>query len=135
MSYKISLVNPSQLKFVCGLAIPNGYYHVMEMDFDNARQFENLKKAKGHAEVKIEKVDLKPGAYREDGQRVDYVSLKDWCWGNTDTIQLEKEKPEVSTPSVEPSVVDELKAKLDEKGIKYRSNATQKALEGLLAAS
>lgn len=132
MSYKIYLKNPSQLKFVCGLAIPNGYCRVLDMTFDNKQQFENLKRAKGLAEVVIEETTLSPGAYTSAGQAVDYTSLHDWCFGEGEIRTLD-EPYAVSEPEEDP--LEDLKAQLDAKGIKYRANASEKALRGLLEAA
>lgn len=145
MSYKITLKNPSQLKFVCGLAIPNGFCHVMEMDFDNRQQFENLKRAPGTAEVSIEKSTLEPGCYTVDGRKVDYASLKDWCWtnGGSPIKYLDEAKPKVEVKAettvdqdieTETDELTMLKSMLDEKGIKYRKNATKESLEKLATA-
>ena len=136
MNYKIQLQNRSELKFVCGLAIPAGYFHVLDLNFKNMRQFENLKKAKGLAEVSIEETELPAGGYTQDGRKVDYESLKAWCFSDG-RIQVQYEAPEVKVRAPEPEQpkVDDrmemLKAELDEKGIKYRKNATVSTLEKL----
>ena len=129
MSYKITLKHPSQIKFVCGLAVPNGFCHVMDMDFDNKQQFDNLKKAPGVAEVTIEKTTLKPGAYTIDGREVDYRSLHDWCLERGEVKYLDEEKPKEEIESettaeqslqVEASELDLLKQTLEQDQIAYK---------------
>jgi len=121
----------------CGLIIPDNHYVVMEMNFNNMKQIEQLRKF-GYL---VEETTLAEGTYTPDGRRVDKYSLRDFYHDGGKLIFLD-DGPDVQPEREEPVVVKDqvkddialLRAKLDAKGIKYRKDAKAEALAKKLAS-
>lgn len=68
MPYKVYKLEPDKRNNTCGFTIPNGgFYHVVEMTFENFQQLQNISKRAGYS---VDRCTGKPGFYDPDGYEV-----------------------------------------------------------------
>lgn len=107
----------------CGVIIPDGFYVVMNMTFENQRQIQNIKKF-GY---EVTETDLPEGTYTPDGRRVDKWSARDHFLSRTPLKYLDTEP--AGPPENEKTEVQQLRDELESKGIKVRADAKLETLQ------
>jgi hypothetical protein len=78
MNYLISKKKGDARITTCGVIIPDGFFVVMGLSFDNERQ---LKHVRGFG-YNVTPTDLPEGHYAPDGRRVDKWSIRRWAYEN-----------------------------------------------------
>ena len=74
MPYKVHKLIEDKRNNTCGFQIPNGgFYHVVEMTFENHKQLSDLSNRQGYS---VDLVDGKTGFYDCDGYAVDRESVE-----------------------------------------------------------
>lgn len=73
MNYLVRKQRNDARLFTCGLKIPDGFFLVTSMTFDNQKQLQNVRKF-GYI---VETTDLPEGTYTPAGLRVDPISIWD----------------------------------------------------------
>ena len=69
MPYKVYKITDDNRNSTCGLVIPNGgWYHIMDMTFENYQQLVNLSARPGYS---VDRVEGVPGMYDPEGNQVD----------------------------------------------------------------
>lgn len=68
MPYKVYKLNEDNRKDTCGWFLPNGFYHVTEMTFENYQSLVNIGSKPNYS---VEYVTGKTGFFDEDGQEWD----------------------------------------------------------------
>lgn len=135
MPYKVYKTIEDRRNHTCGFTIPNGgWYHIVEMTFENHQQLINIGNQPGYS---VDKVDGVVGMYDPDGNQVDPA-----------TVEIDKLTKEVidyqtvtktrggRTSAVKSQVVDterdDLIAQCRRKGIKIDQRwSTQKIKEAM----
>lgn len=138
MNYRIQKPAPDLRTNTCGIFLPDGYYTVMGMSFDNARQFENIKKF-GYT---LDKTDEPDGIYEAaTGKRLEMESVERLTYYGTGSIRYQeapKSTPAIKAePKPEPSdpETEQLRKLCDVKGIKYKYNEKAPSLRKKINAA
>lgn len=90
MNYLVSKPKDDSRITVCGFIIPNGFFVVMGLTFENQRQLKNVRSF-GYD---VTPTDLPEGTYTPQGRRVDKWSVRDWALGQGDLVYLDGPAPE-----------------------------------------
>lgn len=73
MPYKVYKIQDDRRNHTCGFIIPNGgWYHIVEMTFENHKQLTNIGSQPGYT---VDYVEGVPGMYDPDGNQVDPESV------------------------------------------------------------
>lgn len=73
MPYKVHKLVPDNRVNTCGFFLPNGFYYVVEMTFENANQLINLSAIPGYS---VDLVQGPTGMFTDDGFKVDEGSVR-----------------------------------------------------------
>jgi len=133
--YKVYKIYDDRRNHTCGFVIPNGgWYHIVEMTFENYQQLQNISQRHGYS---VDHVEGVVGMYDPQGNQVDPASVE--IDGVTKVVldyeTVNKTRAGKQTP-VKSKVVDkerdELLAKCDMLGVNIDKRwSTQKIKEAL----
>lgn len=74
MPYKVYKIQDDRRNHTCGFIIPNGgWYHIVEMTFENYQQLQNISQRHGYSADLVEGV---VGMYDPEGNQVDPATLE-----------------------------------------------------------
>lgn len=74
MPYKVYKIYDDRRNHTCGFVIPNGgWYHIVEMTFENYQQLQNISQRHGYSADRVEGVE---GMYDPEGNQVDPATVE-----------------------------------------------------------
>lgn len=94
MNYLISKNKGDGRVTICGVIIPDNFFVVMGLTFDNQLQ---IKHVQGIDNYDVTPTDLPEGHYTPEGYRVDKWSIRDWAYEKGKLVYLDKDPVEVVT--------------------------------------
>lgn len=124
MPYKISKPQPDRRINTCGFLLPDGFYRVEEMTFDNTEHFESIKKRYRVEEIK----DAATGLYYEaTDERVDEDSVRAWVAHDGPLLRFDGTEIGTEAPTLD-KTREELAADLEAR----REQAEQQDREAII---
>lgn len=135
MPYLIKKLENDGRPITCGLRMPDGFYRVMEMNYGTVRQLDLLK-AFGYS---VTETDKAVGVYTEDHRPVDSDSLYHWIYREGPLVFLDELTPQIPEAAqahdktvhieLEAKELDDVRNKLIDLGVKFRSDAKLSTLK------
>lgn len=96
MNYLIRKHHHDSRLITCGIVIPDGFFVVTQMSFDNQRQLENIRNF-GYI---VESTELPEGHYTPDGLRVDKYSILDFFVEKTGPLRYIDKVPQEGAATI-----------------------------------
>ncbi len=85
MPYKVRKINDDNRKNTCGWFLPNGFYHVVEMTFENFAALANISSKDNYS---VEYVTGETGFFMDDGTKVEESSVYDMIVRKTEGARI-----------------------------------------------
>ena len=89
MNYLITKKQPDTRFTISNIVIPDGFFVVMGLTFENQKQLEGLAKR-----YNVTRTELPEGNYTPDGYRVSASSILDWAYSAGQLVYIDKEPVE-----------------------------------------